>query len=87
MFFNVFYSHIDFYNYDFIKSTTVYVACAEDLPEVAPPKLSWKKMEDKPPTISPAMRRQLLRGNMYSLPTLQSRVVRIFISSSFSGNL
>jgi len=32
-----------------------------------------------------ASRRQLLEGNLDTFPTLQSRVVRIFVTSSFSG--
>lgn len=37
--------------------------------------------------LNPSVRRQLLKGYLHSLPIPHSRVVRIFVSSSYSGNI
>jgi len=57
--------------------------------KLAPELMATKQMEkakDMEAPSSASIRRHLLKGRLYSLPKLQSRVVRIFISSSFSGN-
>ena len=43
---------------------------------------SMESVED----VGSAVRRRLLEGRLDSLPTIQSRVVRIFICSCFAGN-
>jgi len=41
--------------------------------------------ESRLPTISSSIRYRLLRGDMDNLPVVQSRVVRIYVSSHFYG--
>jgi len=67
-----------------------YTAEAADIP---PPQPSFEmeslvSVADDSVEPSADVRRRLLEGNLQdSLPTLHSRVVRIFVSSSFPGNL
>jgi len=69
------------------------VSCAEELDSEEDAQITESKppedVSDQSPTLGPSrtVRRELLSGKLDSTPTIQSRVVRIYISASFSGNL
>jgi len=41
--------------------------------------------ESRLPTLSEGVRHRLLKGDMDHLPAVQSRVVRVYVSSNFHG--